>query len=375
MAGRDRYLIVIPSLTLGGTEKEALQYAQSIMASGLGTPLVIGLGRDGELRHRLNEAGIACGTFHAAPFMNGNRLQKLTTLVRWWRQLVQWRPHTIIGMTYWPNLLCGLMWKLTGAQRFIWVQFSVDQNIPLTLWERIAARSRPRYVANGSAGKEFITARHRLRSDAVRIIPNALTLPALENRTVEHPEQVKLLMTANFFPEKDHATVLRALATFLQRADAPPVHLHFAGAAPGRSPQMAETKALAFDLGLCGKVTFHGTVNDVRPLLQQADIGILSTRSEGMSNAILEYMAHRLPVIATDILANREALGEQNAEWLFPVGDVERLTDLINAIIAHPDRATIGQRNRAYVEGRHALAIFDRCLKEVLSAQGSNRSV
>jgi glycosyltransferase involved in cell wall biosynthesis len=366
MPKRDTYLIVIPSLTLGGTEKEAFHYAQHIKASGLGTPMVVGLGRDGELRQRLNEAGIACGTFNAAPFMNGSRSQKLTTLLRWWWQLAQWRPHTIIGMTYWPNILCGLMWRLAGAERFVWVQFSVDALIPMTLWERLAIRDGTQFISNGMAGRDFIAQRHGLSPQKVHVVPNALELPQAVTRT-SRPDTVQLLMTANFFPEKDHVTVLRALAAYRQRPSARPVHLHLIGAAPGRSPQMDETKALAFDLGLCGCVTFHGTVKDMRPHLEGADIGILSTRSEGMSNAILEYMAYGLPVIATDITANREALGPQNAEWLFPVGDAAALAILLEAIIGHPDRATLGMHNRKYAVERHTVAIFEQCLNEALS--------
>jgi glycosyltransferase involved in cell wall biosynthesis len=199
----------------------------------------------------------------------------------------------------------------------------------------------------------------------VHIVPNALEFPTLLQHT-KLRDTTQLLMTANFFPEKDHSTVLRALAVYRQQPDAQPVHLHLIGAAPGRSPQFSETKALAFDLGLCGSVTFHGTVKDMHPHLSGADIGILSTRSEGMSNAILEYMAYGLPVIATDITANREALGPANAEWLFPIGDAAGLCQLIAMLAAHPDRDSIGQANKAYVESRHSVRAFEQQLMKIL---------
>lgn len=374
MAQGDVYLIVIPSLTLGGAERQAFAYARAIRDLGIGRPIVIGLGRFGELVPALEQEGISFHTIAAQAFITGNRTQKLLALLRWAWALRKLRPHTIIGFTHWPNVLCGLAWRWTGAKRCFWNQRSVDEGLGLTLWERWAMRSRPQYLSNGMAGAQFIAQRHSVALQEVTIIPNAVALPETSNRE-GRTGPLQLLMVANFFPEKDHATVLRAMALYLQRQDAHPVHLHLVGAAPGSSSGLAECKALAFDLGLHGHVTFHGTVKDVGPLLQKADIGILSTRSEGVSNAVLEYMAHALPVIATDILANREALGEQNAKWLFPVGNAERLADLLAALIAHPERTAIGQRNRAYVEGRHALAIFDRCLKEVLSTPGSNRSV
>lgn len=371
MARRDPYLIIIPSLTLGGAERQALAYACAIRDLGIGQPMVIGLGRSGELTQALEKERIAFQTLPAQGFINGGRAAKAWALLQWTWQLRKLRPHTIIAFTHWPNVLCGMAWRWTGAKRFFWNQRSVDGGLGITAWERLAMRGRPQYLSNGLAGAQFIAQRHELPQGAVSIVPNAIELPA--HSSTKRPDgPLQLLMLANFFPEKDHATVLRALAAYMQRPDAQPVHLHLIGAAPGRSPQMAETKALAFDLGLSGCVTFHGTVKDMHPHLEGADIGILSTRSEGMSNAILEYMAYGLPVIATDITANREALGEQNAEWLFPVGDVEALANLLTTVIAHPDRATIGTNNRKYVEGRHAVAIFEQCLNEALST--SSRS-
>ncbi len=52
-----------------------------------------------------------------------------------------------------------------------------------------------------------------------------------------------------------------------------------------------------------------GAAEDVRPHLAAFDIGVLSSHAEGFSNSLLEYMASGVPVIATDVGGNREALG------------------------------------------------------------------
>jgi glycosyltransferase involved in cell wall biosynthesis len=358
-------VIVLPSLTLGGAERQALRYARFIKESGIGTPIVIGLGRSGALVPTLEEVGIAHHTLPMVDFSSGSRVQKAMQLFRWWWQLYQLRPSAVIGFTHWPNVLCGLVWRWTGAKAFYWNQRSVDTDLPMTIWERMARRKSPIYVSNGMAGAKFISQRHGVPLSDVVLVPNVVELPYL---CPAAPQQgaIQLLMTANFFPEKDHATVLHALATYLKREDARLVHLHLVGTAPGRSTQMITMKALAFDLGLCGKVTFHGTVSDMAPLLINTHIGILSTRSEGVSNAILEYMAHGLPVLATDIDANREALGPHNKAWLFAVGDTERLTSLLVSIIHHLDRHALGMANRTYVEQRHSEMVFSTRLRQLL---------
>lgn len=369
MGNRDLYLIVIPSLTIGGAEKEALYYAKTIKERDLGTPLVVGLGRDGELRKRLTSLGIECRSFNSSSFMYGTRSQKVMTLFRWWFQVLKWQPSVIIGMTYWPDILCGLVWRLTGAKRFYWVQFSVDSSIGLTFWERWVQSTHPTYISNGVAGRTFIAERHGIRTKEVRIIRNALEFPetALLGTKEKTDPTIHLLMTSNFFYQKDHTTVLRALATYREQVDAKPIKLHLLGSAPGVSQQLLVAKSLAFDLGLNGIVEFHGTVENIQPFLLMADIGILSTRSEGVSNAILEYMAYALPVIATDILANRDALGPQNEEWLFPVEDVEALTERLSSMIALSDRNVIGHKNRLWVEKRHSISIFEAQLLQSLA--------
>jgi len=378
MSSLPTYVIVIPSLTLGGAEKQAVQYARALLRTGIGQPVLVGLGRDGLLINRLDDLEIAYSSFDARAFYGTSRFRKARTVLNFAWFLRSLRPDTIIGFTHWPNLLCGVAWRMSGARRFYWNQRSVDTDVSMTIWERVAMRLGPEYLSNGLAGEAFISERHRLPAGSVTVIPNAVHLPALEEKhevSLGEKDTIQLLMTANFFPEKDHATLLRALRLYMDREDARPVHLHLVGGAPGQSPALNMMKAMAFDLRLDHHVTFHGKIEQMAPMLQTVHIGILSTRSEGVSNAVLEYMAYALPVIATDILANREAVGPENEEWLFSLGDVERLAELLAALIAHPERTAIGQRNRAYVEGRHALAIFDRCLKGALSAQGSNRSV
>ncbi len=370
MNGLPTYVIIIPSLTLGGAEKQAVHYARALLRTGIAQPFVLGLGRDGRLVDRLDDLDIPHASFDASDFFGNNRFRKAWAVLRFAWFLRSLRPDTIIGFTHWPNLLGGLAWRWSGARRFIWNQRSVDSDVAMTMWERMAIRLRPLYISNGLAGRAFLMERHGLHAESVAIIPNAVHLPELQQVNHERTDDngvVHLLMTANFFPEKDHATLLRALRMYLDRDDARPVQLHLVGDAPGISPALTLMKALTFDLRLDHQVIFHGKLANMAPILSSAHIGILSTRSEGVSNAVLEYMAYGLPVIATDILANREALGPGNEQWLFPVGNAKRLAELLAELIAHPDRATIGQRNRSYVELQNALPVFDHALKHVVA--------
>jgi glycosyltransferase involved in cell wall biosynthesis len=350
-------LIVIPSFTQGGSERQAVYYALAIKKAGCFQPILIGLGRTGELTRWMDAEGLAYHAFPGQSFGAGNRLQKLRVLFSFFWFMRRFRPAYILALTYWPTILCGCIWRFTGAKKFWWNQGSVDDGIAFTLWEKLAKWMKPAYLANGKVPAAFISQRHGVPLGEIPIIHNALEIPA--EPLPRNQEKLHLLMLANFFPEKDHATVLRAFAQI--KSEFSNVFLHLAGAAPGAGTGLLEAKSLAYDLGLCGNVIFHGTVSNPSELLLQAHVGILSTRSEGFSNALMEYMAYGLPVIATDIEANRDALGEENVPWLFPVEDAQKLAELLRLLLKDESRrSAIGRRNYALARERFAMSKFEQ---------------
>jgi glycosyltransferase involved in cell wall biosynthesis len=71
-------------------------------------------------------------------------------------------------------------------------------------------------------------------------------------------------------------------------------------------------QALIQDLDLSDHFRFDGGVANLRQHLAGADIFVLPSRSEGFSNAIVEAMAASLPVVATDVGGNAEAVKRWN---------------------------------------------------------------
>ncbi len=91
---------------------------------------------------------------------------------------------------------------------------------------------------------------------------------------------------------------------------------------------------------------FAGAVSpdDIERHLQEADIFLFSSESEGRPNAILEAMAAELPIAATDIPGVRELVGEDGG-LLFPVGDAQTLARGVETLLADPIAArSMGRR-------------------------------
>ena len=94
-------------------------------------------------------------------------------------------------------------------------------------------------------------------------------------------------------PMKDHATLLQAFAKVLHRR---PVRLMIMGTGPLHD----ELEALAGSLGIAADVAFLGFVQNPLPFMRQASAFVLSSRSEGFGNVLVEAMGCGTPVVATD---------------------------------------------------------------------------
>ena len=96
-------------------------------------------------------------------------------------------------------------------------------------------------------------------------------------------------------------------------------------------------------LGIAGSFHFLGGRADVCLLLRAFDVYVSASEGEGMSNSILEAMAHGLPVIGSRAAGTPELLGDGSAGRLFDVGDVRGLADALCDLASDPGlRARLG---------------------------------
>jgi glycosyltransferase involved in cell wall biosynthesis len=92
-------------------------------------------------------------------------------------------------------------------------------------------------------------------------------------------------------------------------------------------------------LNLSDRFHFVGGVANLREYLSTADIFVLPSRSEGFSNAIVEAMAASLPVVATDVGGNAEAVIDGVSGFIVPSEDPAALAAAIGGLLSDPSRA------------------------------------
>ncbi len=172
-----------------------------------------------------------------------------------------------------------------------------------------------------------------------------------------------LLMVAEFIPRKRHRDALHAFAR-LERND---VHLAFAGT----GPLLEESKRLAAESGLDGRVHFLGFRRDVAALMRSSAAVLLPSEREGLPRSLLEALSLEAPAIGSQIRGTRGLMSDGSGV-LVPVGDVAALSEAMRRLLDHPEEAEAmaKQGRRRILESysrKHILELHDALYREALS--------
>ncbi len=148
------------------------------------------------------------------------------------------------------------------------------------------------------------------------------------------------------------AVVLDAVARLRAARPDAGARLHLLGGGPDGDALQAQAAAL----GLGDAARFVGRVDEaaMREILQRCRVSVSVPASDATSVSVLESMACGLPVLASDLPANRQWLAP---EALVPVDDAAALAQALQRLVDDPVAAAVqGRRNRAVVEAQASRA-------------------
>ncbi|MBI5547741.1 MAG: glycosyltransferase, partial [Deltaproteobacteria bacterium] len=164
-------------------------------------------------------------------------------------------------------------------------------------------------------------------------------LPPLEGRLV-------IAHVANMtHPVKAHEDLFEAVRWLKAR------HPEILVLLVGDGARRAHLEALAGQAGLRGQVEFLGHRGDVPAILARCDLGVLCSHAEGLSNAIIEGMAARLPMVVTDAGGDAELVKDGARGFVVPVRAPLALSARLCALAEAPElRVRMGEAGRGFVE-------------------------
>ncbi len=162
--------------------------------------------------------------------------------------------------------------------------------------------------------------------------PDAAETAALRARLGIPEKRPVVLIVGRLSREKDHRALLEAVHRLRGELDP---HLLIVGDGPERGRIEAQIRALGMD----GAVTFTGQTPSAEPYYALAGVAVLSSISEGSPNALLEAMAFRAPIVATNVGGIPEIVEHGKSALLVPPSDAQQLADAIRRILRQPEEA------------------------------------
>lgn len=310
MPAKRRIVHLISSLESGGCENMLLRTLPLLQDEGY-EHVVVTLFRPGELAPMFRTRGVrqlSVGGF--------GRLLPLLKKIQ---------PALIITYLFHADMV-GRLWVQPRLPvpviPFLRTTYNFSRYWPARLMERATRRLVRRYLANSTAVKGFYVREIGVAADRISVLPNGIEMtvfagadpqPLLDELRLPGQRFV-ITCVANLAPNKGHRVLLDAFATLAATRSDCCLLLVGQGSEEMRLRQQAAASAAG------NQVYFLGRRRDVPAILAVSDAFVLPTLFEGMSNAIQEAMAARLPVITTAIPENEALITDRETGLLVAPG-------------------------------------------------------
>jgi glycosyltransferase involved in cell wall biosynthesis len=328
MERKNKVLFVIDTLQLGGAEQSLLDNAMRFKNL---LPVICHLYKGDLLKPRFVAHGIPVHSVNIKRkygFLQGYKMLK---------QIVEEeQPDIIVAYLTRSEIVSRLVarfYHIPVIGTFVSDLYSKTYNRSLS-WRAKAGVSVFKYinkatsrlckgfVANSETIKHLNAAQLQIAANNIEVIHRGRNSKVF---TYSPPNIVtgkptRFLNVGRLVPVKGQRDLILAFKEFLQAC--PHAVLHIIGEGPAR----ASLTQLIDELGLQEKVILMGARSDIPQLINEYDCFVFPSYSEGFSGSVVEAMFAGLPVLASDIPVNKEAVEHMQTGYLFRKGSVEAIT-------------------------------------------------
>ena len=163
---------------------------------------------------------------------------------------------------------------------------------------------------------------------------------AAKRRSLGYGDEDFLLLTvAEMTANKNHITILKALALLKERGELENIHYLICG----RGEMWASLEASARELGISDHVNFLGYRTDAPELYKASDLFLFVTLREGLSVALMEAMSSGMPIVCAKIRGNTDLI-DDGVSGVFSENSPEAVAEHILSLYRDPEkRKALGQ--------------------------------
>lgn len=356
--------IIIPYLKMGGTERHLSQLLPALAQKGWKIKLFVlseDLPLQGHFNHsRITLKGLSPLTAYSflKPFHHFFEIIKLLTAE--FKTDKKTLTHFFLPKAYILGLLLGKFWRVKSV--FVMSRRSLNTYQKRHKILRLEPLLHPfckAILVNSKAIQEELIQKENVPKERIHLIYNGLNLKNLtptRSSKASH-NSFNMIIVANLIFYKGHQDLFKAL-NLIKKELGDNWILTLVGQDRG---QLTFLQKQAQDLGISSHLRWILNSDNPEPYLLKADLGLLPSHEEGFSNALLEMMAFGLPVIATNVGGNSEAILPEKTGLLVPPKNPQALAEAILRLFQNPrQRHSMGKEG---FERFQALFTLPECVQ------------
>ena len=325
---------IVDSGTFGGAEKQSMILGEELRKSGHEVVfLLLNENNHSDFGKKLKELNFS---FYDLNFtFHSDHIRRILNILPLLFKIRKFKLDILLPYTIRPNVNINPLWQITGAKLCIWNQRDEGRGMTLNNYRDkillLAIRNTSGIISNSIDGYEFMSnyvrepKKIKLINNGVKIKPPNLSRQEILDQMNIPQSSFIVLKIANITKYKDHETLLHAWNIFLQRTKVQHPVLLLAGI---KGETFKAIEKIAESSERPESIRFLGHVEDINSIAHACDLSVFSSVKEGIPNGVLEPMAAGKAVIASDILGNRQALGNEYP-YFFETGNIQSLANLL----------------------------------------------
>ncbi len=358
---RVKLLQFVTAFEIGGTERQVMNLARGLDPSMFEMSFAC-LRKSGPFLEEIERLAVPISDYPINSLRNRRALQEQIRFARCARQN---RIQIVHTYGFYPHVFAIPVARLAGIP--IIVASIRDTGEMWTAAQRRARRLICRWadclLVNSQAVKKRLAA-EGYQEEKIVVIGNGVELSGFSGngkdgrlrRELGLPSHAPLIVVLS------RLNRLKGIDYFLEAAAMIARHFPEARSLLVGDPSMDDAgyreglERYAARLGLGQRVVFAGSRLDIPQVLSEAAVSVLPSLSEGLSNTLLESMAAGIPVVATNVGGNPEAVEDGQTGILVPPRDAEALARAISSVLGDSGLARkLGQAGRERVARRFSV--------------------
>ncbi|MGB8986694.1 MAG: glycosyltransferase [Candidatus Sulfotelmatobacter sp.] len=342
MRPRRKVFYLVDSLNIGGTETQAVELALRIPEAGYDVTLGC-LRARGPLLERMQGTNVVVREFYPKGGMDSPAGLYQLLRLSWFLKTEKF--DIVHTHDLWSNLLGVPAARLAGVRAIVssrrdLAHFDWYQGKRRT-WLRRIQNLGSAVLANATPIRDALIAEDGFAPEKLRVIHNGVDIKRFHKSGSDRDQVFPgagdgklVVLVGNMHTDvKGHPWLIAAAPAVIQEFPATRFVL------VGDGEQRSRFEQQVTSLGLEQNFLFLGRRADVPKILGCCDIAVLPSRAEGLPNAVLEYMAAGLPVVASRVGGNAELIEDGVTGLLVPPEDSSALSGALLQLLRDPPGA------------------------------------